>query len=91
MQDAEKSTLIVVGVYMSGQRDYKRGKEWKELEQDIMSPVADPLTEAYEYLTTSDDDTLEQALKKAEEEEYYENIKKRRKARLEALKEKYRD
>lgn len=73
----------------------KRGfGSWKDVDDYVLGPISGPLTDLLEYLTPErkDRELIEkERLEKEAEEKYYEDIKKRRKARYEALKEKYKD
>jgi hypothetical protein len=86
MQDAAKSTLIVKGLAMKN--DYKYAKKWKEMEEEMAEPISDVTTDAFEFLTKRKD---RDSLDKSEKDEYLEELKKKKKARYEALKEKYKD
>jgi hypothetical protein len=89
MQDAAKSTLIVKGLIMS--KDYKYAKKWKEMEEDMAEPVSDVATDVFNFITKRKDREAEDSSKKAEEDAYLDEIKKKRKARYQILKEKYKD
>jgi hypothetical protein len=66
----------------------KLSDSWKEYEKDLMEPISDKFTDVVEYLTPQ-----RKSSSKApnEEEDYFKEVKKKRKARYEALKEKYKD
>lgn len=66
----------------------KLSDSWKEYEEDLMEPISDKFTDVVEYITPQ-----RKSRDKApnEEDTYFEKVKKKRKARYEALKEKYKD
>jgi len=66
----------------------KLSDSWKKYEEDLIEPISDKFTDVVEYITPQ-----RKSRDKApnEEEAYFEEIKKKKKARYEALKEKYKD
>lgn len=70
--------------------EYKYNKKWKQLENESLDGVSDVATDVYEALTKRKDRSPA-SKDENEEDAYLEDIKKKRKARYEVLKEKYKD
>lgn len=64
---------------------------WKNLDRELLDPIADKLTTALEYLTPERKELDRKPSAQEEEDAYFEELRKKRKARYEALKEKYKD
>jgi len=84
MQDAKKAPLS----YM---RKPKNEESWKQLDNEILDPIADKLTDALDYFTPERKELGRKPSSESEEDKYFEELSKKRKARYEALKEKYKD
>lgn len=70
--------------------EYKYNKKWKQLENESLDDISDIATDVFEAVTKRKDRSPA-----SEDEEtddaYLEDLKKKRKARYEVLKEKYKD
>lgn len=67
---------------------------WKRLDEQALEPISDRLTGLFEFLTPERKERDNSGRKPSSEEEsdeYMEDLNKKRKARYEALKEKYKD
>lgn len=67
---------------------------WKRLDEEALEPISDKLTGLFEFLTPERKERPEIGRKPSSEEqsdEYMEDLRRKRKARYEALKEKYKD
>ena len=89
MQEASKSTLIVKGLIMKN--DYKYAKKWRDIEENMAESISDVATDAFDFITKRKNREAEDSSKNSEEDAYLEELEKKRKARYEALKEKYKD
>jgi hypothetical protein len=65
----------------------KYGKRWKQLETDSLGDISDVATDVFNAVTKRKD----RSIASEEEDPYFEDLKKKRRARYEALKEKYKD
>jgi len=64
---------------------------WKQLDKEILDPIADKLTDALEYFTPKRKELDRKPSAQEEEDKYFEELKQKKKARYEALKDKYKD
>jgi hypothetical protein len=67
---------------------------WKQLEDEIMQPISDKATSLFELFSPERKERKESGRKPSSEDEsaeYTDELYKKRKARYEALKEKYKD
>lgn len=73
-------------------KDYRKDN-WKRLDDEIVGSISDKLTDVVEYLTPQRKERkrLGKPAETEEEDPYLEEIKNRRRARYEVLKEKYKD
>jgi hypothetical protein len=69
----------------------KKEDNWKDLDKELLDPIADKLTSFLEYVTPERKERDRQPSSEQEEDAYFEELRKKRKARYEALKEKYKD
>ena len=88
-QDEANSTLIVKGLAMKN--EYKIGKKWKKLEQDAAEDISDVATDVFDYVTKRKNRDLDKPSEEPEVDPYLEELEKRKRARYEALKDKYKD
>ncbi len=66
----------------------KYSKRWKQLETDSLGDISDVATDVFNAVTKRKDRSI---ASEEEEDPYFEDLKKKRRARYEALKEKYKD
>jgi len=64
---------------------------WKDLDEEVLGGLAGSLTDVVDYLTPERKERSRKPSAQEEEDEYFEELRKKRKARYEALKEKYKD
>jgi hypothetical protein len=69
----------------------KNKNNWKDLDKELLDPIADKLTSFVDYLTPERKDRDMLPPSKEEEDAYFKELDKKRKARYEVLKEKYKD
>jgi hypothetical protein len=81
MRDAKKAPLSYMG-------KKKLADSFKSYEEDLMEPISDKFTDVVDFLTP---EIKIKEKPKNEEEAYFDEIRKKRKARYEAIKKKYED
>lgn len=70
--------------------EYKYNKKWKQLENESLDDISDVATDVFEAVTKRKDRSPASEDEKTDDA-YLEDLKKKRKARYEVLKEKYKD
>lgn len=68
--------------------------DWKKLDDEIMEPISDKLTDLFEYLTPERKERKEvnrQPSSEEDSDEYMEELRRKRRARYEAIKKKYEE
>jgi hypothetical protein len=73
---------------MSNENKYS--KKWKQLENESLDSISDVATDVFEAITKRKDRSPASEDEESDDA-YLEEIKKKRKARYEVLKEKYKD
>lgn len=69
----------------------RKENSWKQLDDELLGPIADKLTDFVDYITPERKERDRSPSSQEEEDAYFEELAKKRKARYEALKEKYKD
>jgi hypothetical protein len=61
---------------------------WKKYEEDLMEPISDKLTDVVEYLVPDRKQRSRGPAQEKQDDGYFEELKRRKRARYEALKNK---